>query len=119
MRKLYKFSSSVAQGGFLYAQRAANKKLIENKEGLRNALKEIGTKFRLIDTTIKVYNSIFFFFFMIRPVVKPAELIDNIQDGTASFAEWDPEYLYTGVYDLQEEYVRKDLEKFGFDYDKG
>jgi len=49
----------------------------------------------------------------------PATLIDAIQRNMESFAEWDKDYLFTGVYDLQEKYVRKDLEKFEFNYDKG
>jgi len=46
-------------------------------------------------------------------------LIDAIQKNINSFAEWDKDYLFTGVYDLQEKYIRKDLKHFGFDYDKG
>ena len=119
MRKTYKFSSSVSQGGYLYAHKTANGEIIKNKEGLINTLNAISKKFELIDVTIKIYDSFFFFFFMMRPRTLPIELIHSIQKNIASFALWAPDYIYAGVYDLQEEYVRKDLEKLGFNYDKG
>lgn len=119
MRKTYKFSHSVCQGGYLYAHKTAKQESIKNKEGLKNCLQAIAKRFELIDVTIKVYDSIFFFFFMTKPLVKPIELIKSIQNNTSCFCLWDPNYLYTGVYDLQEQYVRKDLKKLDFDYDKG
>ncbi|MBU1854876.1 MAG: hypothetical protein KKF89_04095, partial [Nanoarchaeota archaeon] len=66
----------------------------------------------------KIYDSIFFFFFMKKPLVKPLEVIERIQKNLSSFGNWDKDYLHNTVYDLQEEYVKKDLEKLGFDYDK-
>ena len=87
-------------------------------KGIGYALNAIAVQFKLIDATIKIYDSIFFLFFMSRNV-KPAELIEKIQKNISNFGFWDKEYLYNTVYDLQEEYVRKDLEKLGFDYDKG
>ena len=118
MRKIYRFSSCICQGGYLYAHKIINSK-IQNKEGLRNALNAIAKKFELIDVTIKIYDSIFFLFFMTKPKVKPLELIKKIQNNISSFGPWEKKYLYTMVYDLQEKYLRKDLEKIGFDYDKG
>lgn len=118
MRKTYRFSHSVRQGGYLYAHKAASGETIKNKDGLRNALNAIAKKFELIDVTIKIYDSIFFFFFMRKPLVKPPELINSIQKNIASFGLWSPDYLYTTVYDLQEEYVRKNLKKLGFDYNR-
>ncbi len=118
MRKTYKFSSSVCQGGYLYVHKLVNGK-IENKEGLKNALNAIAKKFELIDVTIKIYDSIFFLFFMAKPRVKPIELIKCIHNNISYFGIWDKEYLYTTVYDLQEEYVKKDLEKWGYNYEKG
>lgn len=117
MRKTYKFNHSVVQGGYLYAHKTAKGEIIRNKEGLRNALNAIARKFELIDFTVKVYDSIFFFFFMRKPMVKPNELIEKIHKNISNFGVWGKEYLYTTVYDLQEEYLRKDLEKLGFDYD--
>lgn len=117
-RTLYRFSSSVAQGGNLYAHKA-REGIIKNKEGLKNALNAISTKFKLIDSTAKVYDSIFFLFFHIPKSLAPATLIDCIQKNISPFAEWDESYLFTGVYDLQEKHLRKDLKKLGFDYDKG
>jgi hypothetical protein len=35
------------------------------------------------------------------------------------FDSWDKKYIFTEVYDLQEEYRRNDLEKRVFDYEKG
>jgi len=117
-RTLYKFSSSVAQGGNLYAHKVRHG-TIKNKDGLKNALNAISIKYKLIDPTIKVYDYIFFFFFHIPKSLAPAALIDSVQRNISPFAEWDEDYLFTGVYDLQEKYLRKDLEGWGFDYDKG
>ena len=116
-RKMYKFSHSVYQGGYFYCHRANRK--IENKLGLRNALNAIVVKLSLIDATIKIYDDIFFFFFMMKPLTKPADIIETIQKNIASFGEWDTEYLYNTVYDLQEKFLRKDLEKWRYDYEKG
>ena len=117
-RTLYKFSSSVAQGGNLYAHKV-RQGVIENKDGLKNALNALSIKFKLIDPTSKVYDSIFFFFFHVPKSLAPAKLIEVIQRNMQPFGEWDKDYFFTGVYDLQEKYVRKDLEKWGFDYGKG
>ena len=117
-RTLYKFSHSVAQGGNLYAHKVRHG-FIKNKDGLKNALNALSIKFKLIDPTAKVYDTIFFFFFHIPKALAPATLIDAIQRNINSLAEWDENYLFTGVYDLQEKYIRKDLKHFGFDYDKG
>ena len=118
-RTLYKFSHSVAQGGNAYIHKTVQNKAIENKLGLRNALQAISVKFKLIDTTIKIYETIFFFFFFEPRSVAPAEVIGAIQKNISSFAQWDKGYAFTGVYDLQEKYIRKDLEKWGYDYEKG
>lgn len=117
-RRLYKFSSSVAQGGYLYAHKTSDD-TITNMEGLRNALNAIAKKFELIDVTIRVYDKIFFMFFMSKPSLAPQELIDSIQSNTAPFAKWDENYLWTGVYDLQEKYIRENLTKGWYDYDDG
>ena len=82
-------------------------------------LNAISKKFELIDATIKVYDSIFFFFFMTKPLVSPKDLIEKIHSNLSSFGKWDKDYLYSTVYDLQEEYLRSYLKKLGFDYDKG
>ena len=117
-RTLYKFSHSVAQGGNLYAHKVKHG-FIKNKDGLKNALNALSIKFKLTDPTAKVYDTIFFFFFHVPKALAPAALIDAIQRNMEFFAEWDKDHIFTGVYDLQEKYIRKDLEKFGFDYDKG
>jgi len=121
IRKTYKFSSSVFQGGYLYAHRTIKKGHINNKGKLRDTLEKVAKKFELIDITIKIYDSIFFLFFMVKPIIKPIEIIESIQKAISSLEneDWDKEYLYTGVYDLQEDYVKKDLKKLGFNYDKG
>jgi len=116
MRKTYRFNHKVVQGGLMYAHRCNG--IIKNKEGLRNAIKAVAAKLELIDPTIKVYDSIFFLFFLSRKFSEK-EIAEKIQRNISGFADWDKEYLYTAVHDLQEEYVRKDLERFGFDYDKG
>ena len=117
-RRVYKFSSSVAQGGYLYTHKI-KESVISNKEGLRNLLQAIAKKHELIDITIKVYDTIFFLFFQSKPSLKPQNLIDNIQEHIDLFGSWDENYVWTGVYDLQEKYVRKDLERWKYEYDKG
>ena len=118
MRKTYKFSSCVCQGGYLYAHKLIDDK-IKNKEGLNNVLNAIAKRFELIDVTIKIYDSIFFLFFITKPRVKPMELIRCIHNNISSFGIFIKEYLYTTVYDLQEEYIKKDLEKLGYNYENG
>ena len=92
---------------------------IENKEGLRNALRALSIKYKLIDCTIKVYDNIFLFYFLVPKSLAPATLIGSIHKNIASFGKWAEDYLYTGVYDLQEKFIRRDFEKFELDYDKG
>lgn len=118
-RRIYKYSHSVALGGNVYIHKTLPGKVIENKEGLRNALNATAKQFSLIDPTIKIYDNIFFFFFHIPKSLAPAELIESIQKNIPSFAGLDKEHVFTGVYNLQERFLRKDLEKWGFDYDKG
>ena len=117
-RKIYKFSHSVSEGGNLYAHKDREGR-IENKEGPRNALNALSLKFKLVDITIKVYDNIFLFFFLIPKSLAPATLIDSIHKNISSFDIWTEDYLFTGVYDLQEKFIRKDFENFGLDYDKG
>ena len=118
MRKTYKFSSGIYQGGFLYVHRTDFGSKITNKEELRNKLKLIAEKMKLIDVTIKIYDTTLFFFFTTSSIA-PIEVVYVIQKRIAYFAEWDKEYIFSSVYDLQEEYVRKDLERFGFKYNDG
>src|SRR3989344_6680427 len=110
-RKLYKFSHSVAQGGYLYAHRTRDSSVL-NIDGLNVFLENIVKKHSLFDVTIKVYDDIFFLFFMSKLSLKPQDLIDSIQEGIVPFGKWDEDYIWTGVYDLQEKFVRKDLERF-------
>lgn len=117
-KRAYKFSHSVCQGGYLYAHKASGGD-ISDKEGLRNALNAISAQFEFIDATIKIYGNIFFFFFMFKPSLAPQKLIDGIQENITDFAKWEEEYLFTGVYDLQEKHVREYLANKGYDYDKG
>ena len=118
-RKTYRFSHSVVQGGYLYAHRKTSGEKITDKEGLANMLKAVEKKFGLIDTTIKIYDHIFFYFFMRRPSVDPADIISTIQKHISAFGSWDASYVYTTVYDLQEGYIRKLLKEWGFEYDEG
>jgi hypothetical protein len=118
-RILYKFSHSTAKGGYAYIHKTISSKSIENKLGLRNYLEAISKRYGLIDSNIKIYDTIFFFFFHMPKSLTPAILIESIKKDLLLFGEWDAEYMYTGVYDLQEKFLRKDLDKWGFDYDKG
>lgn len=118
-RILYTFSHSTAKGGNAYVHKTVVGKKIENKEGLRNYLNAISKKHGLIDPTIKIYDTIFFLFFHIPKSLASALLIESIGNELALFSEWDEDYVWTGIDDLQEKYLRKDLEKWGYDYDKG
>ena len=68
MRKTYKFSHSISQGGSVYIHRTIEKKKIRNKEILRQALRAVEKEFELIDVTIEIYDSIFFFFHKLKPI---------------------------------------------------
>ncbi|MFH1916765.1 MAG: hypothetical protein ABIJ21_05855 [Nanoarchaeota archaeon] len=116
-RKIYKFSHSIGQGGFLYSHKIQIGR-IQNKDGLRNMLQAVGKQFKLIDVTVKIYDDIFFFFFLFH-TARPVDLINKLQEHLHEYGEFTSDYLYTTVYDLQEEYLRKDLKEYGFDYDKG
>jgi len=61
-RTLYKFRSSVAQGGNLYAHKV-KQGVIKNKEGLKNALNAISIKFKLILQRFMILFSFFSFTF--------------------------------------------------------
>jgi hypothetical protein len=76
-------------------------------------------KYNLIDVTIKIYDNLFFFFFMKKPSIKPMDLINTIQKNISCFGSWSKDYLYTSVYDLSEEYIRNFLKESGFDFDNG
>lgn len=119
MRKTYKFSSSACQGGYLYAHKTQDGVAIRDKEKLRDALKNVSQQFKLIDVTIKVYDSIFFFFYMARPSIVPEDIIESIQNAINAHEKFDRDYVYNAVYDLQEKYVREDFTRFGFSYDEG
>jgi len=117
-RTIYRFSHSVCQGGTVYIHKVTGGS-IQNKGELKDVLKTIALEFKLIDTTIKVYDTLFFLFFFIPKSLTPQVLIDAIQRDISPFATWDEEYFYTGTYDLQEKQVREDILKWGFDYEKG
>ena len=112
-RRIYKFSHGVSQGGYMFANKILSEK-IENKEKLREILNEVTKKYELIDVTIKIYDKIFFFFFMMKPSLSQITIIDSIKKEIKTLGNFDEEYLFTNVYDLQEKYVREDLAKFKF-----
>jgi len=118
-RIVYKFAHSVGRGGEVYIHKTISGKIIGNKQGLRNYLAAISKKHSLIDPTIKIYDTIFFLFFHTPKSLAPAVLIESIGKNLSLFSEWDEKYVFTGVNDLQEKFLRKDLEKWGFDYEKG
>lgn len=118
-RIIYKFSHSTAKGGNAYIHKTIRGKNIKNKFGLRSYLDAISKKYDLIDPIIKIYDNIFFFFFHIPKSLAPVILIESIGKDISLFAEWDKDYVFTGVYDLQDKFLRKDFEKWGYDYDKG
>ena len=116
-RTIYKFSHSVVQGGYLYAHKS--RELITNKIRLHEALDTVIEKFSLINATIKIYDHIFFLFFMTKPATKPEELIQTIQETITQFSDWNNEYVYTTIYDLKEQDINKYLTDCGFQYEKG
>jgi len=116
-RKLYKFSHSIHQGGYLYAHKIKCGTI--NKTEIREILSKISEELKLIDVTIKIYDDIIFLFCFLPLTITPIILIESIQHQIESKGNWAEEYIWTTVYDLQEKFVRKDLEKLGFYYDKG
>src|SRR3989338_4421610 len=99
-RILYKFGHSTAKGGNVYIRKTYPGKIIAHKQGLRNCLNAISKKFSLIDSTIKIYEDIFFFFFHIPKSLAPAILLDSIDNNIPIFAEWDEKSIFIGVDDL-------------------
>ena len=118
-RMLYISNHSITKGGNVYICKTLFGKIINNKQGLRNALNAISKKHNLVDPTIKIYNDIFFFFFHIPKLLVPAILIECINKNIAQFAEWDKEYIFTGVQDLQSKFLKEYLKTFGYDHEKG
>ena len=118
-RILYRFSHSTAKGGNAYIHKTVSDKIISNKLGLRNVLDAISKKHGLIDPTIKIYDHIFFLFFHMPKSLAPDILIESISKNISPFSEWDEDYVWTGVYDLQEKFLRKDFERWRYNYDDG
>jgi hypothetical protein len=116
-RTIYKFSHSVQQGGWLYVHNASS--TITEKKELQTALENVRQTYTLFDTTTKIYDKIFFFFFAYNPSIAQDTIILAIRHAIEPLGTWSEKYVITGVYDLQEKYIRKDLEKWGFDYDQG
>jgi hypothetical protein len=118
-RITYVYSHSVSKGGNVYLQKTINQEIIKNKEGLRSVLQAIVRKYQLIDANIKIYDEVFFFFFHLPKGVSAGNIIDTIQQNIVNKERWDEEYVFTGVYDLQEHHVKEYLEKHGFEYEEG
>lgn len=118
-RIMYKSSHSVVKGGVAYIHKTSPGNIIENKHGLRNMLISLSRKHKIIDTTINIYDDIFFIFFHTPKSLAPSKLIQIIQNNISSFGTWDDKYVFTSVHDLHENFLRKDLESYGFDYDMG
>ena len=112
-RKLYKFSHSISQGGIVYAHHGA----FENKFGLRNALIALTKKIGLLDPTVKVYDTLFFIFFVTKPQHVPTKIIEEIHRVIEPFGKFSEQYLFNGIYDVQEEYLKKFLAKQGFEWE--
>lgn len=116
---VYKFSHSVHQGGYAYGHKTKENHIIKDREGLRDALNAIARQYGLMDVTIKVYSNIFFIFFMMRPSIAPQKIIDAIQKGIGEFSEWSDDYIFSGMHDLQEKFIKEELAKWGLDYEQG
>ncbi len=117
-RKTYKFGSTTFQGGYLYAHKTVAGETIKDREALRTALNALAAKMGLIDVTVKIYDAIFFLFFVAKPSLRPIDIIGQIQKSISSFGVWYEDYIYTGVDDLQEQHIRKQVAKWGYDYDE-
>lgn len=115
--KIYRFGSTTFQGGYLYVHRTANGETIGDREALREALSVLAGKMGLIDVTIKIYGTIFFLFFVAKPSLRPIDIIRQIQACIPTFGTWDADYVYTGVDGVQEQHIRKELAKWGYEYD--
>ena len=111
-RILYKFNHSVSKGGNAYIHKTLSGKSIENRQGLRNALNAISKKHKLIDPTIKIYDNIFFLFSHMPKSLASGTLIESVQTTISLFGKWDKDYMFIAVYDLQEKFLKKDMEKW-------
>lgn len=86
---------------------------------MRSRLNEACKKLNLFDATAKIYDNVFFLFFAMKPTFTAAQAIEEIQKNTVGIADWDSEYFFDGIYDVQEEYLKKYLAKTGLDFEKG
>ena len=118
-RKTYKFGHSVCQGGYFFAWKTKKGAELQRGDELRRRVNLVVQQFALIDTTLKVYDSIFFLFFMFKPSIRRQDIIDALVESIGDLEEWDDKHLCTGAYDLQEKYIRNELQKWGFDYEQG
>ncbi|OIO66048.1 hypothetical protein AUJ68_01490 [Candidatus Woesearchaeota archaeon CG1_02_57_44] len=117
-RTLYIFHRGVAQGGNVYVHKTKGES-IKERDRLRNALNKQAAELDLIDTTIKVYNTIIFIFFHMPKKLSQLELENSIQETIKPFGNWDEENAFMAIYDPQERFIRKDLERWGCNYDDG
>lgn len=117
--KTYRFGSTTFQGGYLYAHRTVDEEVIKDGEALRTALSALAGKMELIDVTIKIYDAIFFLFFVAKPSLRPSDIIGQIQACIPAFGTWAADYIYTGVDGVQEQFMRIHLKNFGFRYEDG
>jgi DNA-binding PadR family transcriptional regulator len=110
MRKTYRYSHSIGQGGFMFVQKS-DKPI--DKEPLWKALQPAIEKCKLIDVTLKVHENVFFLFFAAPRGHSPQQVADEIRSAIAWLAWWDEEYLMVTVDDVQEESVKKELARLG------
>jgi hypothetical protein len=110
MRKTYRYSHSIRQGGFMFVQKS-DKPI--DKEPLAKALEPAIEKCKLIDVTLKVHENVFFLFFAPPRRHSPQQAADDIRSAIAPLASWDEEYLMVTVDDVQEESVKKELARLG------
>ena len=125
MRKMYKGSSSVSLGGQHFIQRLKPPEAIfpdGAAEKLKSELLKITENLKAQDTTIKVCKNHFHVFFHMPTKYAPAVLIDlfrftveNVMKEFEMNEQLDDEYVFTGIYDLSEEWIRKELKAIGED----
>lgn len=117
-RKLYKFSHSACQGGFMFSNKVLSGSIV-HKDEFRYDLEKVRDELELIDVTIKIYNDTFFIFLMMKPSISIQIIIDKINEVSSKYGNFSKDYFWSNVYDLQEQYIKQDLEKLGFNYDEG
>lgn len=123
MRKMYKGSHSVSYGGQHFIQRIESGNAVfvgDLAERLKSDLMEVSKTLKAEDATIKICKNHFHVFFHMPARYAPAVFIDlfrftveNVMKEFGMDEQLDEDYVFTGIYDLSEEHIKKEMKILG------